>query len=145
MSLWFKQAPSCGSKENKNRDCSALGRFLRETPDLEQVVTSLAVGSRHLPLPSRPLQEACWVCESCFFVWFHGRCDYCCFISVDCWNKALERFLVFTGAQRRPRQDRSSGGGDRRGPPWGSLASGPAHSPRRCLWWTDGPCSSWLL
>lgn len=77
--------------------------------------------------------------------WFHGRCDYCCFISVDCWNKALERFLVFTGAQRRPRQDRSSGGGDRRGPPWGSLASGPARSLRRCLWWTDGPCSSWLL
>lgn len=97
--------------------------------------------------PTRPFPAACWACMRFLFlcVWFRrGRC--CCYVSsVYCLNKALGRYLVFTGAQRRPRQDRSSGEGGRRGPPWGSPASGPARSPRRCLWWTDGPCSSWLL
>lgn len=62
------------------------------------------------------------------------------------WNKALERFLVFTGARRRPGRGQSSGGGEARcGRPWDSRASAPVRSPQHCRWWTGGPCSSWLL
>lgn len=141
-------------KKKKNRDCSASGfhRFPREITEPQQVMSSdsgsycLRLGS----VPSRPLEVTCWVCESCFSLWLVSGCIVGGVIIVFCsrcyWNKALERFLVFTVAQRRPGRGRSSGAGEARcGRPWDSRASAPVRSPRRCLWWTDGPCSSWLL
>lgn len=141
-------------EKKKNRDCSASGfhRFPREITEPQQVMSSdsgsycLRLGS----VPSRPLEVTCWVCESCFSLWLVSGCIVGGVIIVFCsrcyWNKALERFLVFTVAQRRPGRGRSSGAGEARcGRPWDSRASAPVRSPRRCLWWTDGPCSSWLL
>lgn len=160
MTLWFKHTPPCDhtigeeGKKKKYRDCSASGfhRFPREITEPQQVMSSDS-GSYCLRLGSvlsRPLEVTCWVCESCFSLWLVSGCIVGGVIIVFCsrcyWNKALERFLVFTVAQRRPGRGRSSGAGEARcGRPWDSRVSAPVRSPRRCLWWTDGPCSSWLL
>lgn len=83
--------------------------------------------------------SALWIlflCGSCLGWWW-----WCCYC-----NKALGRFLVFKEAQRKPGPSRSSGGWEVRcGRPWDSRVSGLVRFPRRCLWWTDEPCSSWLL
>lgn len=143
-SVW----PHSCKKKKKNWDCTGFHRFLREITEPQQVVPPHSGILRLCRSRLAPLEVTCWVCKSCFFVvsfWlFHGRYGYWFFSWF--WNKALERFLVFTGAQRRPGRGRSSGGGEARcGRPWGSRESEPVRSPRRCLWWTDGPCSSWLL
>lgn len=85
---------------------------------------------RGLAATRRPGESASW--------WFRSV-GWCCI-------KALERFLVFKEARRRRGPGRSSGGRAARcGRPWGSRASEPGRSPRRCRWWTAEPCSSWLL
>lgn len=150
-SLWFKQAPSSGGEENKKRRLlwfPVMSEIKIKNKKKPWPATSCYLslgGSSEASGPTSPFPAAWWAYMLLLFlcVWF-CRCR-CCVSSVYCLNKALGRYLVFTVAQRRPRQDRSSGEGGQRGLLWGSPASGPARSPRRCLWWTDGPCSSWLL
>lgn len=154
-SLWFERTLPCGHTVKKKKKMEIV---------LPLVSTDFGVKSLSHN-KSEPLTVGFVVCASVgpvsptggdllgvwilFLVWLVSGCFVGGVIIVffSCyWNKALERFLVFTGAQRRPGRGRSSGGGEARcGRPWGSRASAPVRSPQHCRWWTDGPCSSWLL
>jgi len=110
-------------------------RFRREIIEPQRAATSRSgIGCQ------RPLEVTRRAWESCFlrgkflvvswtvliivFVFYPSSCHR---------NKALERFLVFTGARMRPGRGRSPGGGEARcGRPWDNLASAPVRSPRRC-------------
>lgn len=103
-------------------------------PDLPPVVTSRPVAPLKLLVPLAHLRRwpAGLVCAFPLPLCLILPWSSFCVSSVYCLNKALGRYLVFTGAQRRPRQDRSSGEGGQRGLLWGSPVSVPARSPQRC-------------